>query len=469
MFSLAELKDQNVAILGLARSGLASAQCVKTSGGRELCWDDHPQARQAAQDQGFSLVNLQDVSWETISTLILTPGIPHTYPSPHPVVARAKGHGLRPVCDIELFFRAPLRAPVIGVTGTNGKSTTCALITHLARTMGQSVSLGGNIGQPVLALASAHQDLYVLELSSYQLELIPSLDLDVSVLLNLSPDHLERHGGLEGYILAKERIFSNCSKPLKAVINVDQTACLRILKALQKRAQRTPDDKVLSISTTQPVLDGVSVQENCLTETQEGQVIFRTSLPAVRSLRGRHNHQNIAASYAALRLMGLSGSEILQGLESFQGLAHRQEWLGTFQGISYINDSKATNTESVLTALQAYAGSPLYCIWGGRPKEGGLEGLKGAVGHVTHAFLVGEAASDFGLFCALSHVPYTLSGTVQQALEEATRKAHADGHGQGVILFSPGCASFDQFRNFEERGNAVRAWVREKLASHVPS
>lgn len=462
MIPLSTLQGKKIAILGLGRSGKATAHACVAAGATPLCWDDHEAARAHAMTEGFSLTNLNTADWSHIDGLVLSPGIPHSYPAPHPLVTRACAQGLSPMSDLNCFFETHPRVPVIGVTGTNGKSTTSALITHLLKEAKQSVALGGNIGIPVLALPPLGQGFYSLELSSYQLELTPSLDLDVALLLNFSPDHLEHHGGMGGYIAAKRRIFQNRSKPLKAIIGVDDPFSVALFQELNSHVSGT----LIPISAHHVLERGVCVRNGVLEDRIEGptdQPFFTIDLRGIQTLRGIHNHQNAAASYAALRVLGFSPEIIAQGFSSFPGLAHRQEWIGTFQGITYINDSKATNAEATRTALEAYKGTTLYCILGGRPKEGGLSALQPLLSHVRHAFLIGEAAQEFGLFCTLSHVPFTLSHTLSQALTMATASALKEKKSHPVILFSPACASFDQFHHFEERGDAFRNWVLEKF------
>ena len=459
MIRCSGFQGKRLAILGLGRTGISAAHALKAGGADISPWDDQEAGRSQATAQGLDLVDLNTADFTTFDALILSPGIPHTHPAPHPLVIRAANAQIPLIGDTECFFQEKLDQPVIGVTGTNGKSTTSALIAHLVRSLGQEVALGGNIGVPVLELPHLTSGLYVLELSSYQLELTPSLDLDVAILLNISPDHLERHGGLDGYIAAKKRIFQNRSKPLRGIVSVDDPISLSIATELRRHEEGI----FLPMSVQSSLDEGIFVTEGRLYDTTAPG--WSCAVGEIQTLRGGHNAQNIAASYGALRLLGFEPDAIQRGLATFEGLPHRQEWVGNIQGVSYINDSKATNVQATVTALQAYEDASIYLILGGRPKEGGLAPLWGLTHSIAHGFLIGEAVEAFGVTLTLMGLPVTYSGTLDQALEDATQAALKDNRPDPVVLLSPGCASFDQFPHFEARGDRFRAWVKERQQS----
>ena len=476
MIHLDHYRGQHIAVLGLGRSGLTTARALKASGATPLCWDDQPEARAALASEGLGAFDFRAEGWGDVTTFLLSPGIPHTFPAPHPLVSEARAQGIAPTCDVNAFFQSAPQAQIIGVTGTNGKSTTCTLISHLLQTCHRQVALGGNIGIPVLGLETLPKGgIYVLELSSYQLELTPDLDLDVAVMLNITPDHLSRHGGLEGYVAAKKRIFHNRTKPIKALIGIDDPLSAQVFEELQAHAQShaSPPLTLLPVCT-QPSSDGnplpfpdaICLQDGVLRHFDKGRLLLSFDLRPFTNLKGTHNHQNAALSYGALALLGLPAEDILQGFASFPGLAHRQENVGLLEGITYINDSKATNGEATLKAIQAYEGATIYLILGGQAKEDGLSPLIPVLSHIHHAFLMGEAASAFGEFLKAHHVPFTHSHTLIQALTDAREHALTDPQPAAVILLSPACASFDQFKDFEARGNAFRDAVRRKMDDH---
>jgi len=438
--------DQKVAVLGLGRSGRSVAQSLLKAGACVLAWDDQKGAREGAQDQGIPLVDLNAIEWEGVDHLILSPGIPHQYPAPHPLVARAQIAGLRPLSDLEVLCRSQPEARYIGITGTNGKSTTTTLIGHILKESQAQVEVGGNLGIPVMDLNPLGKDgIYVLEVSSYQLEISPSLHFNVGVLLNITPDHLERHGGMAGYIAAKKLIYRNSTHEDTLVISVDDPDCLTIYEGL-KNSEKV---KILPISICKTLADGIYVKEGILYE--KSQPIL--DLKKLDRLKGQHNWQNAAAAYGALRSINLDREVIIKGLATYPGLAHRQQRITHHQNVTFVNDSKATNAEAVAKALLCYQGSPLYWLLGGRSKEGGITTLKPYFSAIEHAFLFGEAASNFALTLE-GRVPYTLCETLDQAVEKASSRAFQDHKEGAVVLLSPACASFDQFRDFEERGDA---------------
>lgn len=452
-------KNKKVAVLGLGRSGKSVCHALDRVGATVLAWDDQESARFDAQKEGISPVDLTAIEWDNVDHLILSPGIPHHYPAPHPLVARAQIAGVRPINDIEMLCLSQPQAKYIGITGTNGKSTTTSLIGHILKENNASVEMGGNLGIPVMDLEPLdNTGTYVLEVSSYQLETAPHLHPNVSVLLNITPDHLERHGGMEGYIAAKKLIYRNTTPEDTFIISVDDPHCLTIYESLNTSKKV----KLLPISICKVIPEGIYVTKGTLFE--KSQPI--ADLNEFSRLKGQHNWQNIAAAYAALRSIGLESDSIVKGIASFPGLAHRQQVVAQYKNVTFVNDSKATNAEAVLKALACYQGASLYGLLGGRAKEGGIVSLGPYFPAFKHAYVYGEAGPVFALTLE-GKVPYTLCATLQEAAEKASQQAFQDGHPDVVVLLSPACASFDQFRDFEARGDAFCAYVSEVIKNHV--
>jgi len=461
MITVAAYRDRDVAVLGLARSGLAAAAALKAGGARVHAWDDAAGGREAAASRGIVVADLREFDWSRVAALVLSPGIPHTHPAPHPVVAAARAAGVPIIGDIELLARSEPEASFVGITGTNGKSTTTALIGHILAADGKRAEVGGNLGTPVLALAPLGRGgTYVLELSSYQLELAPSLACDVAVLLNITPDHLDRHGGMAGYVAAKRRIFEQQEPADTAVVGVDDEICRGIASDV-RRARR---QKVVPISAERAVEGGVYVVDGILTDDTEAKAARVMEMKRAPRLPGRHNWQNAAAAFAAARRAGVSAAAAAAGIESFPGLAHRQELIATIDGIRYVNDSKATNADAAAKALACY--DTVYWIAGGLPKAGGIASLAPFFPRIRHAFLIGEAADAFARTLE-GQVPYSNLGDLESAVEAARARATRERIEGAVVLLSPACASFDQFANFEERGEAFRALVA-KLPGRRP-
>ena len=455
MIDLFYMNGLPVAVMGLGKSGIATARALMASGAEVMAWDDNEDSRAQARAAEIPLVDLSSVNWPEIPTLVLSPGIPHLYPSPHPVAAAAREAGVEIVCDVELLGRAMREARYLGVTGTNGKSTTTALIGHIMQLGGADVQVGGNLGTPALALDALYQGgTYVLELSSYQLERIFLITFDTAVLLNISPDHLERHGGLEGYIAAKRQIFHRQTAPRTAVIGVDDPHCRKIHAELTAAG----DQAVIPISASgEAVPGGVYVIDGVLYDDQEGQAIPAIDLKEIESLPGAHNWQNAAAAYAACKAHGVNPATITACLRSFPGLAHRQELVAEIDGIRFVNDSKATNAEAAARALASY--DDIYWIAGGRAKEGGLEGLEPYYPKVRKAFLIGESREAFAAQLD-GKLSYSSCGGLDSAVAEAYAEAAAERRPAPVVLLSPAAASFDAFANFEARGDAFRNAVK---------
>jgi UDP-N-acetylmuramoylalanine--D-glutamate ligase len=462
MIPVHAFEGRHVAVFGLARSGLAAARSLVAGGARVSCWDENAGARETAAAEGLEIADLRQSDWSAFAALVLSPGVPLTHPAPHWTVGMSRAAGVEVIGDIELFARAVAEAPdhkrptVIAVTGTNGKSTTTALITHMLNEAGRDARMGGNIGWGVLGLEPMHGGaIYVLELSSYQLDLTSSLHPRAAVILNLSPDHLDRHGDMEGYAAAKRRILLNQGKGDTAVIGVDDVWGQRICTEITAANRRT----IWPISARKCLSRGIYGLEGRLYDaTSERGVTEIANLAAARSLPGRHNWQNAAAAFAAVRALGVSVEDAARGLMSFPGLAHRMETIGVLGGVRFVNDSKATNIDAARQAMSSYP--RFYWIAGGRPKTG-IERLGDLFPAVAKAYLIGEAAPAFARMLE-GKVPTAQTGT----LEAAVREAYADAASwasvtgeSAVVLFSPACASFDQYTDFEARGEAFRAAV----------
>ncbi len=457
MIPVRSYEGKDVAVFGLGRSGIAAARALLAGKARVFAWDDNEAARKAATEAGVPLADLNHRDWQTFAALVVSPGIPVSHPEPHRIIKMAKMVNVPVLGDIELFARevAALkpadRPTIIGVTGTNGKSTTTALIGHILKTAGMDVRVGGNIGIGVLDLERLHgAAVYVLELSSYQLELARNLRCNVAVMLNISADHLERHGGMKGYVAAKSRIFLNQNAEDTAVIGVDdprsQTVCTLIsADGLQR---------VVPISSEYGLGRGVSVLGGWLSESGQGFVDEPHDISGAATLPGRHNHQNAAAAFAACRAIGLEAGEIIEGIKSFNGLPHRLQTVGEVAGVRFVNDSKATNAQAAEQALLAYPGS--YWIAGGRPKEEGIDALVDLLPSVRKAYLIGEATDGFASTIG-DRVQHVKCRTLEIAVQAAFEDARASGIEAPVILFSPACASFDQFKDYEDRGRAFQA------------
>lgn len=462
MIAVQGYSGRRVGVLGLGRSGLATARALRAGGAEAVVWDDSDEARGKAAAEGFTPVDLtRDAAWDGLAALVVSPGIPHLYPAPHPVIAKALALGVPVDNDIGLFFRSLATADwdrmdspprVVAVTGSNGKSTTTALIHHLLCAAGRDSQMAGNIGRGVLDIEPPGEGgAVVLELSSYQTELARALTPDVAVFTNLSPDHLDRHGGQGGYFAAKARLFT-LGGPDRAVIGVDETEGRYLADALGEGAQ---DDRVIRISSGQKLEQfgwSVFARKGFLAEWRKGRQVASIDLRPIRGLPGAHNHQNACAAYAAVRSLGLSPREIEAGLASFEGLPHRSQLVAEIGGVRYVNDSKATNVDSAAKALQAFP--KIRWIAGGLGKEGGIAALAPFLGPVVKAYLIGHSARDFAL--QIGAVPHEICET----MERAVARAAAEAEPGETVLLAPAAASFDQYPNFEKRGEDFTARVR---------
>ena len=448
MITAPAYQDKRIGVFGLARSGLAAVHSLVASGAQVFAWDDHAEAREKVR--GFA-VDLYAMDFDSLDALVLAPGVPFTHPEPHPLVKKASACNVPVISDIEIFQAARAALPThktVGITGTNGKSTTTALVGHILAAAGRKVAVGGNIGTGVLALdpLPAH-GVYVFELSSFQLDLTNSFDSDVAVLLNISPDHLDRHGSMAGYIAAKSRLIEQQSNGGTAVIAVDDQASRDVAANCRS---------VVLVSSQSDIETGVSVRDGILIDDIDGQAVTIGSLLGVQSLQGAHNWQNAAAAYGACRTLGLTPGEIYSGLCSFPGLEHRQEVVPFRDAIKVINDSKATNIDAAARALQSF--DSIRWVAGGRAKSDDFDDLGKSVGAVRKAYLMGEAAQAIG-----QAMPAFLDVAYHSTMVDAVSAAISDAEQGDTILLSPACTSFDQFTSFEQRGEIFKQTVRQLL------
>jgi UDP-N-acetylmuramoylalanine--D-glutamate ligase len=448
---------KKVAVFGLGGSGLASASALAAGGADVVGYDDNEQSIAKAKAAGIATADLCTLDWSKLAALVLAPGVPLTHPEPHWTVKRARETGVEIIGDIELFCRerrriAP-RAPFVAITGTNGKSTTTALVAHLAASAGMDAQLGGNIGTAILSLAPLRDDrVYVIECSSYQIDLAPSLDPSVGILINLSEDHLERHGTMDHYAAVKSRLVAGVPQRGTAIVGVDDEWCRYIADRLEQSGKT-----VMRISVRGSVGNGIYVDGRRIMRAANGKISPIAEIGGIGSLRGLHNAQNAACTAAAALALGISPAAIEPGLRSFPGLAHRMEEVGRRGAVLFVNDSKATNADSAAQALVCF--SDIFWIAGGKPKTGGIEPLREFFPRVRKAYLIGEAADEFAATLG-NAVPHEITGSLDRAVAAAARDAENSTAAEPVVLLSPACASFDQYRNFEVRGDAFRALVR---------
>ncbi len=466
MIAAHAFKGKKTAVFGLARTGISAARALLQGGAEVVAWDDAQAKRKDASavlGTGVQLADLAMMDWTKIAALVLSPGVPLHFPAPHPVVRAARDAGCEVIGDVELFFRARRanfpETKLVLVTGTNGKSTTTALIGHLVREAGLAVQVGGNIGMAALDLEQLGPGgVYVLEMSSYQLDLTGPTGADVAVWLNITPDHIDRHGSLSGYVAAKRRIFDGLAQNGTAVAGIDDVHGVNVCDALRACGVRVNPIAVEHA----PVKPGVYVQDGILYDALSGEPQQVTDLRRLTRLPGAHNWQNAAAAYAAALALGISRAQIVRGLESFAGLAHRMEEVGRVKGVRFINDSKATNADATARALACYEG--VYVILGGVPKEGGIDSLVQFCPRIRKAYLIGQAADAFAGTLE-GRAPYQKCGDLANAVSASARDAAQED--EAVVLLSPACASFDQFENFEARGEMFRKLVSEHAAKSM--
>lgn len=457
-------RGRKVGVLGLGRSGLSAAHALREGGADVVCWDDSDTAREVAAEAGFVLADFAKGGVEGLETLITSPGIPHLYPSPNPHIAAAYAKGVQVDNDIGLFFASlggnewdnfDVMPRVVAVTGSNGKSTTSALITHLLEEVGRDVQLAGNIGRGVLDIDPPRDGgVVVLELSSYQTELARALTPDIAVFTNLSPDHLDRHGGKGGYFAAKRRLFAE-GGPDRAIIGVDEIEGQFLAGQL---SQGPTDDRVIRVSSGQKLTGPgwyVFARKGFLAEFRKGRQVASIDLRAIGGLPGVHNHQNACAAYAVCRSLGLAPKVIEAGLRSFGGLPHRSQVIARANGVTFVNDSKATNADAAAKALAAFGNIRWIC--GGLEKEGGFDDLNAQSGNVRCAYVIGREADAFAMKLSAETV-------VCGSMDAAVERAMAEAEEGDVILLAPAAASFDQYDNFELRGDDFVACVKARLS-----
>jgi UDP-N-acetylmuramoylalanine--D-glutamate ligase len=440
-------KGRKIALFGLGGSGLATAEALVAGGADVTAWDDNPESVQKAADKGIHTADLRHVNWPDFTAFVLSPGVPLTHPKPHWTVDLAHTAGVEIIGDVELFCRERRLlspdCPFIAITGTNGKSTTTALIAHILKSSGRNTQLGGNIGTAVLTLdAPAKDRFYVVECSSYQIDLAPTINPTSGILLNLTPDHLDRHGTMQHYADVKERLVAGSDT---AIIGDDDSYCSLIADRVEKAGV-----KVVRISRRHKLENGLYADGQKIMQADGGKADLVADLDGIQTLRGSHNAQNASAAIAACLAVGVSVVEIRAGLKSFPGLKHRMQPVGRRGGVTFVNDSKATNAEAAAPALSSY--DRIYWIAGGLPKEGGIAALKPLCSRIVKAYLIGEAAPQFAATLG-ADVEYEISGTLENAVTHAARDAEKDDRAGAVVMLSPACASFDQFKNFEVRGD----------------
>ena len=472
MIVVSEYRGQCVGVFGLGKAGSATVASLVAGGAKVFAWDDSfspsplmgegagggdvashssPLSNPPTQGgMGFERIHYSQWPWHELKVLVLAPGVPLTHPAPHAVVAMAHQHSVPILGDIELLYRAQPQARYVAITGTNGKSTTTALIGHILNEAGLRVQVGGNIGTAALTLEPLGEGgIYVLETSSYQLDLVRTTRFNVAVFLNITPDHLDRHGTMENYVAAKCHIFARQQPGDVAVIAVDDEWTRKIALSLQSPVSSVAS--LTEVSGYQPLQRGIFAEQGTLIDATGDRRLETGNLTSISSLTGRHNWQNAAAAYAACRACGVAPDVIFAAMKTFPGLKHRLQLVAEIGGVRFINDSKATNADATSNALAPY--DTIYWILGGKPKEGGIVSLSEYFPKIRHAFLIGQAAEEFARTLE-GRVPYTHCGTLEAATKMAAAMAWQEKKSQAVVLLSPACASFDQWQSFEQRGDA---------------
>jgi UDP-N-acetylmuramoylalanine--D-glutamate ligase len=457
MIPVTTFAGRKVALFGLGGSGLASAHALVAGGADVVAFDDNPDKVAQARAASIAVEDLRHIDWSAVAALVLTPGVPLTHPAPHWTVGLARNAAVEVIGDIELYCRERSRvapdAPFVAITGTNGKSTTTALVAHVLASAGYDAQLGGNIGTAILSLAPpAPGRAHVIECSSYQIDLAPSLSPSVGILLNVSEDHLDRHGTLANYAAIKERLVAGVPDEGTAIVGVDDNWCQAVADRIERLGKN-----VVRVSVRRPLAHGFYVEAEQVMQAVGGTARAVAQIGGIGSLRGLHNAQNAACATAAALALGLSPEQVQLGLRSFPGLAHRMEQVGRKGRVLFVNDSKATNADAAARALASF--SDIFWIAGGRAKTGGITELAGYFPRIRKAYLIGEAAEEFA-HTLDGQVPHAVVGTLNRAIEEAAHDAESSDVGEPVVLLSPACASFDQYPNFEVRGTAFRNRVQ---------
>lgn len=456
MGNLQRYAGKRIGILGMARSGLAAAKALRAAGAEVLAFDDKPEALAGALAVGCRQGSQDEVPG--LALLLPSPGVPLTHPAPHPLIAAARAAGVPIRGDVDLFADLLGERPIVGITGTNGKSTTTALIHHLLVEAGRDAVLGGNIGKPIFEVDPGPENrIFVIELSSYQLDLSERLRPKVAVWLNLTPDHLDRHGDLAGYIAAKRRIFRHQGLDDTAVIGIDDAPSREVAYGLRRQGRR-----VLTVTLDAATPAEVEVVDGRLIDAIDNPPTEALDLRALDNLRGRHNWQNAAVAYAAVRALGLTPAEAIRGMPSFKGLPHRMEEVARVGHVRWVNDSKATNPASATKSLGSF--DNIFWIAGGKPKPGGFRSLRPFMGPVRAAYLIGQAADEIADDLG-DLVPTHKVGTLDAAVLAASEAVLALPAQEAVVLLAPACASFDQFPNFEVRGTAFAELARAAAAA----
>lgn len=466
MILIPDVKKKIIGVFGLGVSGIATCEALVASGAQVFTWDENPKAREKTKDTEYRAEHPKQWPWKKMTAVVVSPGVPLTHPKPHPVVRKSRMEKIPVIGDTELFARAINAIPererprVVAVTGSNGKSTTTALIGHILREAGEDVHVGGNIGEATLSLPAPERDaIYVLELSSFQLDLTFSLRANAAVFLNLSPDHIERHGTTAGYLAAKKRIFMNQTAEDLAVVGVDDDYGEAVCTELTAQGNA----KIVPVSAKGALGRGAYALDGKLFHNFEGKTALAGDLSDARGLRGAHNHQNAAAALAVCVYLGVSPALVVKSAKRFSSLTHRMEEVGRIGKTLYINDSKATNAAAAARALSAF--ESVFWIAGGKPKEGGVASLRDMMNRVARVYLIGEAAPAFEEQLR-GAVPCVQCGDLKTAVSKARADAAASEAASPVVLLSPACASYDQFKNFEERGDAFRNLVSEMASAN---
>ena len=448
--------DQTFYVVGLGKSGLSTLAALKRTGAHVFAWDDKNLNKTALKKLDVPWISPKQAPWDTIDALILSPGIPHDLPHPHAAAVLAKVHDSPLLCDVDLFFQEQQGKSFVGITGSNGKSTTTSLTAHLLKATGIKAEAGGNLGVPAFDMPDVGpKGVYVMELSSFQLERLQTPALDVAIFLNISPNHLDRHGDMPHYQQAKLHIFDLLKPHGKKIIGVDDPLSEAIYNSLE-------GPYTIPVSGTRQLNTGVYVDRGWLVDHLGTLPKDVLNLSLLGSLKGSHNHQNIAASYAAARILSdMSHTTFIDAIQTYKGLPHRQEWVGTKNNIAFINDSKATTLEAATKSLSAF--SNVYWIVGGDPKEGSVEldPIRPFFSHIKHVYTIGKSTEAYHALLKDS-LPTDAMGTLAKAVKKAFEDASARG-GRATILLAPACASYDQYAHFEERGDHFRTLAQKLL------
>lgn len=439
---------ERIAVVGLGKAGLPAARRLTDWGAEVTAWDDAPAGRAAAEAAGLTVADPAAGAWRW-DALLLSPGIAHRLPRVHPAAAAARAAAVPILSEVEYLYRAVRaagsRARFLGVTGTNGKSTTTALVEHLLQQAGRPVAAGANLGPPALSLPILGEDgTYALEMSSYALERLATVRFNLAAMLNLTPDHLDRHGDMAGYLAAKAEIFARQGPDDVAVLGMEDSWTASLRPGLRAR--------VVPISGSAPQPGGIWAEGPILRD-EGGPILDLAEAPA---LPGSHNAQNAAAAAALAFALGLDRAEVAAGLRRYPGLPHRQERIAEIGGVLFVNDSKATNADSTARALGSY--DRVVLIAGGVAKEGGIAPLAPLFPRIARALLIGECAPAFAATLAAHGVPHEVAGTLEAAVPAAAAAARAGA--APVVLLSPACASWDQFTGYDQRGERFRTLVQ---------